>query len=322
MKKGEKIICMPGIDYSLDFQEGYYLEETVRKDGSFYITTKEEMINTFSGTTDEIHSRYVFLITNPDYIKPYTPENFDKYFNRYVFVNNLSHIYYYFFKWYKINYDFQYFYDTELYKKLIKNFSFVRIRFIIELLKLGLFGFLKRVYYFLCFFIDIVRHLFDAYFAYKESINQLRREIYASNTFIMRASVSREKIQEGIKEKENQVSIAKEKYFKINTTLITLIISFIALFSTIILNRVEVLNLNKKIIQLEQHIVETQISLEQRNKALQSIIEEKDIEINRLKQIETDLKFIQLETKYLEVDNEISSKLLSISEIIKNIKNK
>jgi hypothetical protein len=121
MKKGEKIICMPGIDCRLDFQEGYYLEEATSKDGSFFITTKEEIVNTFSGTVDEIHSGFVFLVRSFDYIRPYTPENFVKLFNKYVFLNKRSFVYYCFFKWYAINYDFQYFYDTKLYKKLVNN---------------------------------------------------------------------------------------------------------------------------------------------------------------------------------------------------------
>ena len=319
MKKGDKIICMPGIDYRLDFQEGYYLEETASKNGSFLITTKEEIINTYSGTTDETFSDGVYFVDDYDYIKPYTPENFDKLFNRYVFLNNRSYIYYLFFKWYAINYDFQYFYDTELYRKLIKNFTFVRIRFILELIRLGLLGLLKRIVYFFCFFIDIMKHLFDAYFEYKASIHSLQKEIYGSKSLIIRSSLSHEQIQNGIKEKENQVLIAKEKYFKINTTFMTLIISLIAIFCTVVLNKIESINLSNKITYLEQKNIEMQLSWEQHNQALLSIIDEKDLEIKKLQQIEAELQLKQLEAKLLEIENELGSKLLSVSELIKSV---
>jgi hypothetical protein len=91
-----------------------------------------------------------------------------------------------------------------------------------------------------------------------------------------------------------------------------LAMSFSALILTIILNWVGTINLNKKADNLTD--------LEQKNVVLQSIIDEKDIEIKKLQEMNTDLKLKQLEFKLLEIDNELSIKLQAISDIIENIK--
>jgi hypothetical protein len=220
----------------------------------------------------------------------------------------VSFIHYRFYKWYKFNYKYENIFNTRFYRKLVKKFKFVRFRFFLEIIKLATVGLLKRLYYFLCFFVDIIKHLFDAYFEYKESLNQLNYEIVDSKSLITRSSLSAEQIQEGIKEKEGKLKSAKERYFNINITFMTLIISLVAILLTVVFNKIENSNTNKKIEELETQ-----------NAFLQSILNEKELEIEKLQEKNVELKLKEIEDKLLKNDIEISAHLQNITQAIEAI---
>jgi hypothetical protein len=310
MKKGDKIICMPGIDYRIPvICEGYYLEKQNNSEERFYIAINAEKIKTFNQSNiDEIFDGEVFLIDDPSYIVPYSQKKFDKFFIRCTFLYKVSFIYYLFYKWYEFNYKYEDIFNTRFYRKLVNKFKFVRFRFFLEIIKLATIGLLKRLYYFFCFFVDIIKHLFDAYFEYKESINQLNYKRVESKSLVMRVSLSAEQIQEGIKEKEEKLKSAKERYFNINITFMTLVISLVAILLTVVFNKIENSNTNKKI-----------EGLETQNAFLQSIINEKELEIEKLQEKNVELKSKEIEDKLLKTDLEISTHLQNITQAIETI---
>jgi hypothetical protein len=210
MNKGDKLICLPGYDIYLPLSECFYLEQSNKNNGSFYITTSEEKINTFDQSDIlAIHSGEIFLIDNPDYIKPYSPQNFNKLNKIINFLESRSHTYYNFNKWCYYDYSFEYIFYTKFFKKHINHLKFIKVLFRLKIIKLTFHGLGKKILYFFCFFPDVIKHLYASYFDYKDSIALLNDEIREKNSLITRYYFKPEEIEAHIKEKKMRYLLQK-----------------------------------------------------------------------------------------------------------------
>jgi len=281
--------------------KAYYLEECNDNSGKVYLTTDENIIQTFDQKNKPNTLDENIYLANKNKILAYSENKYSKYIeiNKYLIDNyDLYHKITKFFLFrddfqelynafgdkeelYKNNKDKQFYTHSKLCNSIIKKPIFYRHRFRFHIFWKYSIGIIKHIFLIILFFKDLVENLYGYYFNYRTAIhtlNKFKKDKERATTNEIKERYNNETI---IKMEEDIIK-KKELYINNNMAFFTLILAVIIFIVTIIIHNG---NMNKKnkeieILKIKSEMLEQRIEELKQNTLIEILANQNQINNN------------------------------------------
>jgi len=300
-KNGDKVLYIPCNIFDSNFiksgiKEVYYLGERDKIPGQYLLTTDLEKAKYFNKESYNYPEDGIIVVDDYTRIKKYSENLHKRYSALLCFLLKNEDTYNNATKFFLTKDDFKVFftyygYNSKLFDNLIKFPYFVIIRFMFNVTWKRILGLIKRLFFPVIFLIDLIKFIFEEHYNYKELKRKLIQELRDNNSFIIRASTTKDQREQSIKTKQELLETAKEVYSKSTINFFTLLISILSILIGIMFFSISSNKMN-----------EENASLQKENQRLL-------VELQELKQIQQN-----------EINNNLQTNIEEINKILQELK--